>query len=55
MKSEVDNSLIVMRATFFYQLIGNQLIVTYGRACSYVFLILSTVADVIEMFMASVS
>jgi len=36
-----------MRAAFFSQLIGNQLIVTYGRACPYASLILSTVDNVI--------
>jgi len=47
MRSDVENSLVVMRAIFFDQLIGNQLIVTYGRACPYATLILLTVDNVI--------
>jgi len=47
MRSDVDNYLVVMLAIFLDQLIVNQLIVTYGRACPYASLILSTVDNVV--------
>jgi len=47
MRSDVGFFAVAMRAVFLDQLIGNQLIVTYERACPYVTLILSTVDIVI--------
>jgi len=47
MRSDVENSVVVMRTVFFDQLIANQLIVTHGRACPCASLILSTVDNVI--------
>jgi len=47
MRSDIDVLAVVMRVIFFDQLIGDQLIVTYGRACPYVALTLATVGIVL--------